>query len=203
MDSWLLGDQFVTPKGAATCQLFDESNKPVQNIAPTSYALKLPWKPSNFEGATEGRLSISFTVNDELFEWAKALDDFTIQYLTKNSERLLKRKLNEQQVRDSYKSPLIVKGDYIPSFRTKINLVGGQSACRFWDERGVLQPEPEDWLSFKYTPSFAVRHLWQMGSDFGWTIETRDLMLQTQSVQCPFAFTESSDETIPEVKTVA
>ena len=158
MSAWHLGDQFVTPKGAKICQLFDGSNKPVQNTVPTSYALRLPWKPSNFEGATEGKQSISFCVNDELFAWAKSLDTWTNQYVTKKCERLLKRKSSEQQIRDSYKSPLTEKEITLQRF-VQNNLFGGMNACRLWDDRGCLQPEPTDWLSFHVVPSFAVRHL--------------------------------------------
>ena len=163
----------------------EKTNRPVPSIVPSNTPLRLPWRPSTFEGATEGRLNISFVTDPALLAWAQALDKWTVAYVTQHCERLLKKKLSEQQVREAYKSPLVQKGDYTPTLRAKITL-GGANACRFWDVDGALLPAPEDWL-VRAVPSLQLRHLWVMGGEFGWVIEARDIQLHEDAPECPFA----------------
>ena len=88
-------------------------------------------------------------------------DKWAIAYLSKNSDRLFKKSLSQEQIKDLYKSPITKRGDFPPHLRCKIN-VSGSAICRCWDIDNNRTQLPDDLKNCDLVPRIHISHMWMM-----------------------------------------
>jgi hypothetical protein len=180
---WSLADVNVNAKGAKTCQLQSENGKVQQSADDFCTA---PFGPNNFDkDPLATRQNLELRVTPQLEAWFTQFDEWMVSYLLEHSERIFKKQLTMEQVRESYSPCLKRQGDYPPLLRTKINSTGRQ-ACRYWTVDQKKREAPEDWRMSEVRPMLHLSHLWIMGRQCGIVINTTDLLVRESSTAFPF-----------------
>ena len=87
-------------------------------------------------------------------------------------------------LRENYKTLVSQYGDNV-RVKTK-SKTQGHRVCKCWDEDRQACDLPEDWLSNQYDVQVAIPALWVMGSSFGLTMETTNLLVRPIQTDCPF-----------------
>ena len=146
--------------------------------------LQVPFGPCSFQNQETTRMTLEFRCDEETEEFFTNLDEWAIQYISENSERLLRKNLSPEAVAERYHKTLKRHDKYPPLLKTKINL-NSQRDCNFWDEKGQKLPEP-DWRFSAIKPKIVISGLYIMGSDIGWVCNTTDCMVGENTAQCPF-----------------
>ena len=187
MDKWYLSDQTVSSKGQKSCMLTAD-HQPVR--FQLGEALRTRFGASTFDKNVDAvRRNLDFDVDDEVaLATLKDIDTWALEYITTNSERLLKKQLSRSEVENNY-TPLVRVYGSSSSVKTKINIRGSRSAT-LWNEKGeqILEPPAEGtWQDFAYTAYVAIPQLWIMQGTFGLLLETTALMLQAPAATNPFA----------------
>ena len=183
VDNFQLQDTQTSSRGAKTCTLLDaKANKIIFTLGPTC----TPFGAGTYNDEASVRKTLDLRVNEKEFDFFRQLDDWAVDYLTKNSERLFKKILTRDQVKEHFRSPISTKEGYQPLIRTKINTLG-QNAVRCWSQSREAIGLPEDLRNCQFLASVHLSHLWIMGRDFGFVITCQDLMILEQvSHECPF-----------------
>jgi hypothetical protein len=187
--NWSLADVHVNAKGAKTCQLTSDGAK-VQQSA--DEFCTTPFGPSNFDkDPLATRQNLELRIPQQLEAWFTEVDEFMVGYLVAHSERIFKKQLTLEQVRESFHLTLKRQGDYPALLRTKINSTGRQ-ACRYWTADQQKREPPEDWRSAEMRPMLHLSHLWIMGRSCGLVVNATDLLIQESVGAFPFAVQEPS-----------
>ena len=183
VEGFQLSDTQTSSRGAKTCTLLSgKGEKIVFTLGPTS----TPFGATNFQDEASSRKTLDLRVSESEYEFFKELDNWAIDYITKNSERLFKKSLTRAQVLEHYRSPVTTKEGYQPLVRTKINTLG-QNACRCWSSQREPTTLPEDLRGCSFLSHVHLSHLWVMGRDFGFVICCQDLqILEQTNHECPF-----------------
>ena len=187
VENFTLADTQTSSRGAKTCTLLSaKGDKIIFTLGSLSRPTSTPFGASAFNDEQTSRKTLDLRINEEEFNFFKQLDDWSIDYLTKNSERLFKKSLTRDQVKEHYRSPVTQKDGYQPLVRTKINTLG-QAAARCWSGQRENIQLPEDLRDCNFIAQVHLSHLWVMGRDFGWVISCQDLMiLEEVRHECPF-----------------
>ena len=181
--NWSLADVHVNAKGAKTCQLTSGGSK-VQQSAEDFCTT--PFGPSNFDkDPLATRQNLELRIPPQLEAWFTEVDKFMLGYLFAHSERIFKKQLTEEQVRESYHPTLKRSGDYPALLRTKINSTGRQ-ACRYWTVDQQKRDAPEEWRGAEMKAMFHLSHLWIMGTSCGLVLNTTDLLVQATACALPW-----------------
>ena len=186
MESWHLSDQTVSSKGQKSCQLTAD-HQPVK--FQLGDGLRTRFGASTFDKNVDAvRRNLDFDLEEgEALERLKAIDSWALDYITANSERLLKKKLSRAEVENGY-TPLVRTYGSCSSVKTKINIRGPRAAT-YWDDKGQQIPEcPAEgtWQDFAYTVQVAIPQLWIMQGTFGLLMESTALCLQAPAAVNPF-----------------
>ena len=186
MEDWHLSDQATSSKGQKSCQLTSE-HQSVRFQLGTS--LRTRFGASCFEkGVDAPRRNLDFDITDQEEVHSKLLeiDSWVLDYITQNSERLLKKKITRAEVESAY-TPLVRQYGAGSSCKTKINL-RGLRACTFWNEEGEEIKAPDDgtWTEFAYDVFVAIPQLWIMQGTYGLLLETTALRITQPSAKNPF-----------------
>ena len=183
VEGFQLQDTQTSSRGAKTCTLLSaKGEKIVFTLGPTS----TPFGAGSYGDEATTRKTLDLRVFDTESEFFKELDNWAVDYIAKNSERLLKKSLTRDQVKEHYRSPATAKEGYQPLVRTKINTFG-QNAVRCWSTTREVIGLPEDLKNCNFLAQVHLSHLWMMGRDYGWVISCQDLMILDQvSQECPF-----------------
>ena len=112
-------------------------------------------------------------------------DAWAIRYLSEHSERLFKKNLTPDQIRDGYKSPVTKKEGYRGHLRCKMNCSGATMA-RCWSAEMTRRDLPVDLRNHEMIPRITVSHLWCMSREYGWVFQVNDLMVHEGVEVCPF-----------------
>ena len=181
-NDWQISPPQPGTKGGKTC-LISYQNKPIEINLGTGEPLGCPWGCSSFDDdATQTRVNLDLTLNDDHIPFLKQIDEFLIQYGIQNKELLFKNK-TDQQIKDSYRRLVREKEGYRPMLRTKINL----EKVRCWDENHQQTKIPESKFKFaEIWPKLVVRTLWFVNSTWGLTLEIQDLKFKENPCICPF-----------------
>ena len=124
-----LGDVHTNAKGAKMAPLSDAGEKCFYTFAE---ATKAPFGPSNFDkDASAPRQNLEVRVTGDAASYFRGLDEWAVEYICAHSERLFKKRLSLQQVRDSYTPCLRQAPGYEPLLRTKINMPGSRGAVSY------------------------------------------------------------------------
>jgi hypothetical protein len=187
-DNWSLADVHVNAKGAKTCQLTVEGRPMHRSSVGFCTA---PFGPSNFDKdvlATRQNLELRLPL--ELQTYFDEVDQWMLKYLETHSERIFKRVLSKEQVRDAYHPTLKRQGDYPPLLRVKIDSEG-RRACRYWTVDQKPREAPAYWGGADLKVMFHLSHLWIMGTSCGLVINATDLLVQETSTAFPFSEEQS------------
>ena len=187
MESWHLSDQSVSSKGQKSCQLTAD-HQPVK--FQLGDGLRTRFGASTFDKNVDAiRRNLDFDLEEgENLERLKAVDAWAIDYITTNSERLLKKKLSRAEVENGY-TPLVRTYGSCSSVKTKINIRGPRAAT-YWDEQGQqIQECPTEgtWQDYAYAVHVALPQLWIMQGTFGLLLESTALCLSPPAAVNPFA----------------
>jgi hypothetical protein len=184
-----LANASVTSKGAKMAVLTDGPNRCHYTFkSPT----RAPFGPSNFDkDSSATRQNLEIRVSGEAAEFFDGLDDWALTYITAHSERLFKKKLSLQQVRDMYHPCLRRAPGYDPLLRTKYNAAGSRGACRFWTLDRQQREPPVDWREAEVTPHVHISHLWMMGQSCGLVVNLCDMLVTEATSSFPFGQSES------------
>ena len=185
--AWYMSNQTVSSKGQKSCQL-SADNQPVK--FQLGEGLRTRFGASTFDKNVDAvRRNLDFDVDEEAaLARLKEIDAWALEYITANSERLLKKQLSRTEVENGY-SPLVKTYGSNSSCKTKLNIRGSRSAT-FWNERGeqILEAPPEGtWQDNAYTPFVSIPQLWIMQGTFGLLMEAIALKIQTPAASNPFA----------------
>lgn len=187
VDGFQLLDTQTSSRGAKSAALVKTDGSKVfftlgDSCAPTS----TPFGASNYNDQESVRKTLDLRINEQEAQFFDDLDAWALDYLTKNSERLFKKALTREQVREHYRSPVSKKEGYQPLVRCKIT-TAGNNAVRCWNTERERADLPEDLRSCQFFAAVNVSHLWIMGRDFGWVINANDLQILSEDTrECPF-----------------
>ena len=186
MDQWHLSELAVSSKGQKSCVLTAEHQVVRFQLGE---GLRTRFGASTFDKNVDAvRRSLDFDLDDEVvLARLRAVDAWALKYLTKHSERLLKKQLSRTEVENNY-NPLVKVYGSSHSCKTKINIRGSRSAT-FWAENGdqLLDPPADGtWQDFAYQAHVSIPQLWIMAGSFGLLLETTALMLSAPSAINPF-----------------
>ena len=180
-----LADVSVTAKGAKMALLTDGGERLYYTFP---QATRAPFGPSNFDKDPHAtRLNLEIRVTEDAADWFQQLDEWAIEYICAHSERLFKKILSLQQVRDMYHPCLRHAAGYDPLLRTKYNKTGTRGACRFWNANGEECDPPSDWREAEVRPHVHVSHMWIMGASCGIVVQACDMLVTESSRAFPFA----------------
>ena len=179
-----IADQLTTTRGAKTCLIIDQAKKEPIKIIPKEILLA-PFGINSYDESVS-RKNFEIRCNAFLEDYVTELDKWILSYVYVHCERLLKKSVTHAQLNEMYKSPLHRKEGYAPLLKTKVNTAGNH-AVRFWDANGELTTEPSEWKTTAIIPCLQIKSLWVMGSqNFGVVIETTDVQIFPEEVNCPF-----------------
>ena len=187
-DTIHIADQLTTTRGTKPCLIVDQANKAPIKIIPTE-TLVAPFGINSYEDSAL-RKNFEILCTAFLEDYATELDKFILTYVHLHCERLLKKKVTYTQLQEMYKSPLHRKEGYAPLLKTKCNTAGNH-AVRFWDANGEMTTEPSEWKTTAVLPKLQIKSLWVMSGNFGVVIETTDVQVFPEEINCPFAAFEN------------
>jgi hypothetical protein len=95
-------------------------------------------------------------VSGEAASYFCGLDDWAVDYICAHSERLFKKRMPLQQVKDAYHPCLRQDPGYEPLLRCKINMPISRGACRYWTAGGEECEAPVDWHDADVKPHVHV-----------------------------------------------
>ena len=176
----------MSSKGQKSCQLTAD-HQPVK--FQLGDGLRTRFGASTFDKNVDAvRRNLDFDLEEgEALERLKAIDSWALDYITANSERLLKKKLSRAEVENGY-TPLVRTYGSCSSVKTKINIRGPRAAT-FWSENGEQIHEPpadHEWTMYAYKVQVSLPQLWIMQGTFGLLLETTALCLQAPAAVNPF-----------------
>ena len=176
----------INARGAKTATLLKGKDEKVFfYLGSKENAAKTPFGATSFNDEAATRKTIEFTLSPDQEKMFQDFDQWAIEYLCKNSEKLFKKSLNQEQIKQLYKSPVTKRGDYPPHLRCKIN-VSGSVICRCWDVEGNKIQLPDDLKNCDLVPRIHISHLWMMQKEVGFVLNVIDLMADPKPDICPF-----------------
>ena len=184
LSKWHLSEVTTSNRGQKTCVLTND-HKPI--TFHLGSRLKTRFGASCFDKNVEtSRKNLDFDITNDkqICAMLKQIDDWAIQYIFDNSSKILKKVMSKDVIKENYKPLLTQYGD-TTRVKTKIN-TAGHRAVQCWDEDKNHCDLPEDWIGAEYDVQVAIPQLWIMGSSFGLTMETTNLLIHPLQTECPF-----------------
>ena len=184
VSKWHFAEVTTSSKGQKTCQLTND-HKPI--AFHLGSRLRTRFGASSFDKNVEtSRKNLDFDVTNDkqICAMLKQIDDWAISYIFDNAAKILKKVTSKDVIKENYKPLLTQYGD-TTRVRTKIN-TAGHRVCSCWDEDKGTRDLPEDWLNADYDVQVSIPQLWIMGSSFGLTMETTNLLVHPIENECPF-----------------
>ena len=181
-----LKDPSISARGAKTATLIKGKDDGVfLSLGSKLNPVKTPFGATSFNDEAATRKTIEFTLSPDQETRFQDFDKWAIGYLSKNSDRLFKKSLNQEQIKDLYKSPITKRGDFPPHLRCKIN-VSGSAICRCWDSDNNRTQIPDDLKNCDLVPRIHISHMWMMQKEVGFVLNVIDLMCIPKEEICPF-----------------
>ena len=182
-----LKDPQISTRGAKSATLIKgKDNEGVfLSLGSKLNPVKTPFGATSFNDEAATRKTIEFTLSPDQQTKFQDFDKWAIAYLSKNSDRIFKKSLNQEQIKDLYKSPVTQKGDFQPHLRCKIN-VSGASICRCWDVENNRTQLPDDLKNCDLVPRIHISHMWMMQKEVGFVLNVIDMMCIPKEEVCPF-----------------
>ena len=130
-------------------------------------------------------MNLTLRTTSEHEKELQTLDDWCLEYVAKNCERLLGSSVTPSQLKERYQPILKTSEKYPTSIRVKMNLEGF-SAPKFWSDDGKLCSPPKTWQGSMVWPRVRVKGLWFMAKQFGVLLELTDAKVREVECECPF-----------------
>ena len=184
LSKWHLSEVTTSSRGQKTCQLTND-HKPI--TFHLGSGLRTRFGASSFDKSVEtSRKNIDWDITDDkqICSMLKQIDDWCIQYISDHAAKLFKKAMSKDVIKENYKPLLSQYGD-TTRVRTKINTVG-HKCCKCWGEDKKPCALPEEWLNAEYDVQVSIPQLWIMGSSFGLTMETTNLLVRPIENDCLF-----------------
>jgi hypothetical protein len=187
VDGFHLLDTQTSSRGAKSALLVKKDDgKVFFTLGDPSAPTQAPFGASTYNDEESVRKTLDLRLNEQEAQFFEELDAWAVEYITKHSERLFKKALTLDQVREHYRSPVSKKEGYQPLVRCKIN-TAGLSAARAWTVERQRIELPGDLRCCRLMAAVQLSHLWVMGRDFGWVLNVSDLQILSEDAQeCPF-----------------
>jgi len=180
-----LAEPIVSSRGAKSSALSNNGVKFVHTVGSREEPLTSPFGASSFGDEQTTRKTIEFRIPVVWVDFFDRFDAWAVTYITCHSERLFKKSLTLEQVRDGYKPCVSRRGTYPPTLRCKLN-IGGSSVVRCWTPSEERMLVPDSFRGFELVPRVTVLHLWVMNREFGFVLQVNDMMCSEVSQSCPF-----------------
>ena len=182
----ILKDPQISARGAKSCPILNaQGGKVFFNLGSKSEPGSTPFGATSFNDEATSRRTIEFNLTHDQEEQFRQFDEWAISYLSEHSERIFKKKLTTDQVREGYRSPVTKKGSYRGHLRCKINS-SGAAMVRCWSTEDKRREMPADLRNHEMVPRINISHLWMMSREYGWVLQVNDLMVYEGEEVCPF-----------------
>jgi hypothetical protein len=175
----------VSARGAKSCALTDGPAKYILTVGSRDILLTTPFGATSFGEEQTQRKKLEFRLPPQFLESFQKFDAWAVEYLVEHSERLFKKLLTTDQVREMYKPCVSQRGSHPATLRCKIN-IGGSTAVRCWNALDQRMSIPEDFRGYDLLPRVHVSHLWIMSRECGFVLNIHDMMCIQRSSECPF-----------------
>ena len=188
LETWHLAEPTTSSRGQRSCQLTAE-NSPLKFLLGSGLSTR--YGATTFDRTDAPRRNLEFVLTDHpaVQEQLRAIDDWAVAYLSKNSARLFGKELSIEEATAAYRPLLRAQWATV---RTKINVYGAR-ACTYWDSNCLQLLDPPEWHENSYDVLVSLPQLWIMGADFGFVVETLALKVRPLGVTCPSAFKQSAE----------
>ncbi len=170
-----LAEPIVSSRGAKASALSNGGVKFAHTIGSRDMPLTPPFGASSFGDDVTTRKSIEYRIPKCWVEFFDLFDAWAVTYITCHSERLFKKSLTLEQVRDGYKPCVSRRGTYPPTLRCKQN-IGGSNVVRCWTPSEERMLVPDNFRGLELVPRATVLHLWVMNREFGFVLQVNDMM---------------------------
>jgi hypothetical protein len=183
LDALTLGDVTVTGRGAKQVGICGPNS---QIAAWTLDAMSVAYEPSAYQDPQATRVNIVFRPTPEILSFMDALDNWVLEQVASNSERIVGKPRSDAQLRDMYQ-PIVKRSEkFPPQIKSQVNLEA-PSALRCWDLEKNPRAAPSLWRDAVVKPRLWLRSLYLMNGCFGVTLECTDCQIVSEgSSQCPF-----------------
>jgi hypothetical protein len=175
----------VSARGAKSCALTDGPAKCILTVGSRDNLLSTPFGATSFGEEQTNRKTIEYRLPPQWLEQFQLFDVWAVKYLAEHSERLFKKLLTPDQVREMYKPCVSQRGSYPGTLRCKIN-IGGSTAVRCWNALDQRMAIPDDFRGYELLPRVHISHMWIMSRECGFVLNVHDTMCIQQSADCPF-----------------
>jgi hypothetical protein len=183
---WHIKDPQISARGAKSCTIQDaEGGKISFTLGSKTEPVSTPFGATSFNDEVTTRKTIEYNISPAQEAQFEKFDNWSIGYISLHSERLLKKKLTEDQVREGYRSPVTRKANYGAHMRCKIN-TSGKGMVRCWDVDNQRRELPTDLRHHEMVPRINISHLWMMSREYGWVFQTNDILVTENQEDCPF-----------------
>ena len=103
----ILKDPQISARGAKSCPVLKANgDKVIFNLGSKAEPASSPFGATAYNDEATSRKTIEFNLTPEQEEEFKRFDEWAVSYLSEHSERLFKKSLTSDQVREGYKSPV-------------------------------------------------------------------------------------------------
>ena len=181
-----LGEVVTTGKGAKQIPLYFRHGETV-TWTPRD-ALQILFEPSAFNAPDASRVNLCLSVTPDVAHTLAGFDEWCINTLALESQRLFGTTLSVEEVRGRYQPMLrTYEATGSQSMRLKINLTG-RSRVRLWDTSKNPISAPPSWSQCSARCKIRLKGIWLMGkNEMGVLAEASDIMLDDTEAECPFA----------------
>ena len=185
--TYALADAQISARGAKSCALTDKAGKVTFYLGSSDAPVTSPFGATCYGDESGPRKTLELRLSPNQDEEFQKFDTWAREYIEEHSERIFKKKLNQSQIEEHYRSPVTRREGYQPMLRCKLN-TEGRHAARIWDEDGQRTQLPEDLRDYEMIPKLQLSHLWILGKQFGFTLNCTDLMIMSGNSEnvCPF-----------------
>ena len=126
--AYKIGEVLTNSKGAKSARVENYGQQMIFNLGDRENPVISPFGGTAFNDELNSPQTVEFILDDKQEAHWAAFDKLAIAYLSEHSERLFKKVLTIDQVKDTYKSPVTRKENYPAHLRCKINTTGERHA---------------------------------------------------------------------------
>ena len=155
-----LSEATANAKGAKSCKLDSNGAQVIFNLGDSSLPAYSPFGATNYGDDTSYRQSIEFKLTPEQQKHWEAFDQWCLDYLHTNSQRIFKKQMTHEQLRESYRSPVTRKEGFENHLRCKINS-SGPKVARAWKDQERIEL-PSNLKNVPLVPRITLSHMWMM-----------------------------------------
>ena len=181
-----LGDVVVTGKGAKQIPIISKHGE-IVTWTPQD-ALAVLFEPSAYNQPDATRVNLCLSATPAVAHSLSAFDEWCINTLAAESNRLFGTTLSVQEVRNRFQPMLrTYEATGSQSLRVKVNMTG-RSRLRIWDMSRNPISAPPSWTQCSAKCKIRLKSIWLMGkNEMGVVAEATDVMLDDAEAECPFA----------------